>query len=196
MELATPKAFAEEPEKVWAFYNWRRQVIASVSPNPAHLALVRLENRVDDFVLITQNVDGLHRQAGSRNLLEIHGNLWRLRCIGCNTAFSDRRLDLGPRPQCNECGELLRPDVVWFGEMLDQIVLGQSLEACSRCQVMLVIGTSALVQPAASFSLHAKEQGAKIFEINLEQTSYSRLMDFVLLGKAGDIVPRLVDEGG
>ncbi len=191
-DLATPQAFASDPELVWAFYNWRRDLIGRVSPNAAHRALVALEDQVSDFTLISQNVDGLHLLAGSRNLLEIHGNLWKVRCTRCRRIHLDRRLNLGARPKCEACNGLLRPHVVWFGESLDPDLLGRAVEAVRACQVMLVIGTSAVVQPAASLALEAKAAGARVAEINLEPTGHSASMDYVLHGRAGEIVPRLV----
>jgi NAD-dependent deacetylase len=192
-ELATPQAFAADPELVWAFYNWRRDLIGRVSFNPGHRALVDLEERVPDFTLITQNVDGLHLLAGSRNLLEIHGNLWKVRCTGCGRVHLDRSPDMGTLPTCAECGRLLRPHVVWFGESLDADLLGRAVEAVRSCRLMLVIGTSAVVQPAASLALEAKAAGARVAEINLEPTPQSSSMDYVLQGKAGEILPRLVE---
>ena len=194
-DLATPQAFAADPELVWEFYNWRRDLIGRVTFNAAHKALVALEDRIPGFTLITQNVDGLHLLAGSRNLLEIHGNLWMVRCTRCGRIRLDRSTDMGRRPSCSECGGLLRPHVVWFGESLDPEILGRAVEAVQSCQVMLVIGTSAVVQPAASLALEAKAAGAKVAEINLEPTGQSSSMDYALHGKAGDIVPRLVDDG-
>lgn len=192
-DLATPQAFASDPELVWEFYNWRRELVGKVSFNAAHKALVAMEDRVPDFTLITQNVDGLHLLAGSRNLLEIHGNLWKVRCTRCNRVRMDRRSNLGTLPKCTECNGLLRPHVVWFGESLDSDILERAVSAVRSCQVMLVIGTSAVVQPAASLSLEAKAAGARVAEINLETTGYSASMDYVLQGKAGEIVPRLVE---
>jgi NAD-dependent deacetylase len=193
-DLATPEAFDRDPELVWEFYHWRRNLISRVTYNPAHSALVALEQLVPQFTLITQNVDGLHLLAGSQNLLEIHGNIWKVRCTRCQKTMLDRSPDLGPLPKCGSCGGLLRPHVVWFGETLDPDLLGQAIEASRSCQVMLVIGTSAVVQPAASMALEAKESGAAVVEINLEKTPHSHVMDFTLLGKAGEVLPRLVDD--
>ena len=193
-DLATPQAFARDPELVWEFYNWRRDLISKVTYNPAHRALVELERLVPDFTLITQNVDGLHLLAGSQNLLEIHGNLWKVRCTKCREITLDRSPDLGTSPKCKSCGGLLRPHVVWFGESLDPDILQQAVDVSRNCQVMLVIGTSSVVQPAASLAVEAKSAGAVLAEINLESTPHSRLMDFALHGKAGDIVPRLVED--
>jgi NAD-dependent deacetylase len=192
-ELATPQAFARDPELVWKFYNWRRQLIHGVTFNAAHRALARLEERIPSFTLITQNVDGLHILAGSRNVLEIHGDLWKVRCTQCHQISTDRAPDLGPRPTCSACGGLLRPHVVWFGESLDPAVLQGAVAASREAQVMLVIGTSSWVQPAASFSLEAKNHGAFVAEINLEKTPHSQFMDVVLQGKAGEIVPKLLE---
>lgn len=193
-DLATPEAFAGDPKLVWEFYLWRRDLISKVTYNPAHRALVDLENHVPDFTLITQNVDGLHLLAGSRNLLEIHGNLWKVRCTRCRKITLDRSPDLGPLPRCKTCGGLLRPHVVWFGESLDQEILHRSIEASRNSRVMLVIGTSSVVQPAASLALEAKTGGAVVAEINLERTPNSPSMDYSLIGKAGEIVPRLVED--
>jgi NAD-dependent deacetylase len=193
MELATPQAFQGDPELVWQFYNWRRDLISKVRCNPAHTALVDLETRIAHFTLITQNVDGLHSRAGSKNILEIHGNLWKVRCTKCRRITLDDSPDMGPLPRCDHCGGLLRPHVVWFGEALDQDLLEQAFQASRNCRLMLVIGTSAVVQPAASLAVEAKRAGALVAEINLETTPHSGFMDFTLLGRAGEIVPRLTE---
>jgi NAD-dependent deacetylase len=191
-ELATPEAFSRNPKLVWEFYNWRRGLISEVTYNAAHKALADLESKVPHFTLITQNVDGLHLLAGSKNVLEIHGNLWKVRCTECQEISTDRSSQMDPLPKCRECGGLLRPHVVWFGEALDATLLHRAIAASRNCQVMLVIGTSSVVQPAASLALEAKSGGATLAEINLETTPHSHVMDFSFLGKAGDIVPELV----
>lgn len=193
MELATPYAFERDPELVWEFYNWRRDLISKLTFNPAHKALVDLEQIKPHFTLISQNVDGLHLLAGSKNLLEIHGNLWKVRCTRCNELTLDLSPDMGPLPKCKSCGGLLRPHVVWFGESLDAELLNSAVDASKNCDVMLVIGTSSVVQPAASLAFQAKDGGAVVAEINLEKTPHSHFMDFALHGKAGEIVPRLLD---
>jgi NAD-dependent deacetylase len=195
-DLATPEAFAKDPELVWEFYNWRRDLLSKVSFNNGHKALVTLENQVDDFTLITQNVDGLHRLAGTRHLLEIHGNMWEVRCTKCGMLTMDRSPSMEPLPRCAQCDGLLRPNVVWFGESLDPDVLGKAFEAARTCDVMLIVGTSGIVQPAASLSFHAKQAGAIVAEINLEKTPQSGNMDFVIIGKAGEILPMLVEGMG
>jgi NAD-dependent deacetylase len=192
-ELATPQAFARNPKLVWEFYNWRRGLLSRIQANPAHKALAELENMVPHLTLVTQNVDGLHSMAGSKNVLEIHGNIWKLRCTRCNEITLDLSADLGPLPECGSCGGLLRPHVVWFGESLDPVLLRRSIEAARSCQVMLVLGTSAVVQPAASLAMEAKSTGAVVAEINIERTPHSHFMDYTLLGKAGNIMPLLLE---
>jgi NAD-dependent deacetylase len=191
-DLATPEAFARDPKLVWEFYNWRRQLLAKLKPNPAHLALVELEGRLPGFTLITQNIDGLHQAAGSRRVIELHGNIWWVRCPGCGETREDRTIPLPELPTCPACGGLLRPHVVWFGEMLDPEILEKAYQAVQACQVLLVIGTSGVVQPAASLGSLAKHRGAFVAEINLEPTPFSTVYDLSLLGKAGDLVPRLL----
>jgi len=193
MDLVTPTGFARDPRRVWEFYNWRRSLINRVTFNPAHEALAELERRIPHFTLITQNVDGLHVRAGSRNILEIHGNLWKVRCTRCNRVSLDDSSDLGPLPKCRDCGGLLRPHVVWFGESLDEALLRRAIQASRECQVMLVVGTSAVVQPAASLSMEAKAGGAVLAEINIEKTPQSEFMDFVFTGKAGELLPKLIE---
>src|SRR5262245_44808378 len=168
-DVASPEGFDRDPQLVWQFYNMRRANVKTVNPNPGHHALVKLEERWGDrFTLVTQNVDGLHREAGSRNLLEIHGNLRRTRCLGCYE-ITDRGLEsLGDSPQCPNCHGRLRPDIVWFGEGLPTDVWEAAVVAAFECDVMLVVGTSAVVHPAASLIPIAKRgKGAKVIEVNL-----------------------------
>ncbi len=191
-DLATPEAFARDPELVWSFYNWRRDLISRVTENHAHQALVTLEQIVPDFTLVTQNVDGLHHRAGSINVIEVHGNLWRVQCTECARIVVDMSVDMGKLPRCRECGGMLRPDVVWFGESLDGRLLNRAEEAARTCDVMLVIGTSGIVYPVAFLPALAKGGGAFVVEINMEETAVSPGLDMTILGKAGDIVPLLV----
>lgn len=192
-DLATPEAFARNPELVWAFYNWRRELISRVEENRAHRALVALEQTVPDFTLVTQNVDGLHHRAGSKNVIEVHGNLWRVQCTACDQIYMDMSVKMGNRPLCKDCGGLLRPDVVWFGESLDGRLLNRAEEAARTCDVMLVIGTSGIVYPVAFLPALAKDGGAFVTEINMEETPVSPGLNLTILGKAGDIVPLLVE---
>ena len=191
-DLATPEAFARNPALVWEFYNWRRILIGKVDCNPAHHALAAMERNAAGFALITQNIDGLHLKAGSRNVLEIHGNIWKVRCTACGDVHVEPEPDLGAAPACGKCGAPLRPHVVWFGENLDSRLLEQAFQLSADCDLMFVVGTSAVVQPAASFPFAAKSSGAFVVEINPERTPLSEIADLSLLGKAGEIVPRLV----
>jgi len=191
-ELATPQAFQKDARLVWEWYDWRRGLISQAQPNPAHLALVSLEAGRPDFTLITQNVDGLHRLAGSRRVLEVHGCIWETRCCQCGRITEDRRHPLPLLPFCEECRGLLRPNVVWFGEPLDPEILEQVDEALQEAQVVLIVGTSGLVQPAASFALWAARAGAQLAEINPDPTPLTPHCRFVLPGKAGEVLPRLV----
>ena len=193
-DLATPQAFGRDPELIWRWYDWRRGLIAQCQPNPAHLALARLEEAVPKYTLITQNVDGLHRLAGSRAILELHGNLWWVRCTSCGALHEDRTLQLSQPPTCRDCGSMLRPHVVWFGESLDPNILDQAWQAASQCEVMLVVGTSAVVQPAAGLAMVAKQAGAYVIEVNLEPTPHSAEVDLSLMGKAGEILPELIKD--
>lgn len=190
-DLATPEAFAEDSRLVWEFYNWRREVLAPLHPNPGHLALAAMESRFPHFTLITQNIDGLHQTAGSRKVIELHGNIWWVRCTGCGELTEDRRAPLPELPTCEACSALLRPHVVWFGEMLDPKILDQAYRALETCQVMIVVGTSGVVQPAASMGATARRRGAFVAEINLEPTPYTEVYDLSILGKAGEVLPLL-----
>ncbi|HSB73376.1 MAG TPA: NAD-dependent deacylase [Candidatus Methylomirabilis sp.] len=191
-DLATPEGFRRDPALVWEWYDWRRQLIARCEPNPAHHAIAALERGCRDFLLITQNVDGLHRKAGSQRLVELHGNLWRVRCPSEGTITERPEVPLRPIPPRCECGELLRPDVVWFGESLPSDAMREAFEAAGSCDVMLVVGTSALVQPAASLPLVSQEHGAYVVEVNLEPTPLTAIADESHHGRAGEILPRLL----
>ena len=193
-DVATPEAFRRDPRDVWNFYRWRVRNLGDVRPNPGHFALARLEARYDWFRLITQNVDGLHAAAGSRSPIEIHGTIRQVRCNACEfrqDIVEVLDLDL---PRCPRCDDLLRPAVVWFGEMLPTAALAAAEEAISGCDLMMVVGTSGVVQPVASFASWAKGNGAKVVEVNLEPTPISELADVSLFGKSGEILPTLIEE--
>jgi NAD-dependent deacetylase len=196
MELATPEAFRAEPETVWRFYAWRRSQAAAAEPNPAHHALAALERERPEFLLVTQNVDGLHERAGSSRLVRLHGTLWRLRCVGCRREFDDLRADLGELPPRCSCGGLLRPGVVWFGESLPGDAMRRADEAARRAAVVLVAGTSSLVYPAAGLPDVARAAGAYVVEINPEPTPLSGDVDERLAGPAGTLLPLLVEAAG
>ncbi|MCI0514387.1 NAD-dependent deacylase [candidate division KSB1 bacterium] len=191
-ELASMDAFLSNPDLVWEWYSFRRQLIRQVKPNPGHLALATLERKKSDFTLITQNVDNLHRLAGSQHICELHGNIMRNRCVDCNKIITDLECDAAQKvPHC-ECGGLIRPDVVWFGELLPEAELRTAWHAARTCEVFLVVGTSAQVQPAASLPLEAYQAGAYVVEINLEPTAISEYAQTSILGQAGVILPQLV----
>jgi NAD-dependent deacetylase len=187
-DLATPGAFRRDPRLVWEWYDWRRGLIGACEPNAAHCTLVEMESRFDEFALITQNVDGLHKLAGSRDVMELHGNIWGMRCTaGCRPTWEDRTVPLATiPPRCPSCGALARPDVVWFGESLPAGVLDAAFSAAQTCQVMLVIGTSALVNPAASLPLVALQRGAYVVEFNPQPTPLSDLVDQIVRQPAAD----------
>ena len=193
MELATPEAFRRDPEGVWEFYRFRISGLEDVVPNDGHRALADLESRSDRFWLITQNVDGLHRAAGSRNVIELHGTLDTARCQACSYRCPSAELPDQPVPACPICGNRLRPAVVWFGESLPDEALARAEEAIGACELMLVVGTSGVVQPASSFARWARSRGARVVEVNLESTPISDVADVSLFGPAGVVLPRLVD---
>lgn len=194
-DVATPAAFLRDPALVWKFYNQRRDNLRSVEPNAGHYALARLEARYPDghFALVTQNVDGLHRRAGSRNLIELHGNIARTRCTGCR-AIEDRGLEpLGAVPACPHCAAPLRPDIVWFTEELPVDAWHRAKTAAAECDCLLVIGTSAVVYPAAGLISYAECNVSPVIEINLKRTDASDRADVNLFGPSGEILPRLME---
>jgi NAD-dependent deacetylase len=190
-DLASPEAFARDPKLVWDWYAWRREAIKSARPNPGHYALVQMESRVAAFTLITQNVDGLHRMAGSRNILELHGNLQRVRCAACGAFAETWGDDSEQVPRCEVCGGMLRPHVVWFGESLPRSELEAAVEAARGCDVFFSVGTSGIVQPAAALPFAAHNKGAVVVEVNLEPTPLTEKADFFLQGKSGEVLPEL-----
>lgn len=220
-DLATPEAFARDPALVWEWYEWRRSVVARCQPNAAHEVVARMDRHYEDFLLVTQNVDGLHERAGSRRLVEIHGSMFRLRCtdepshlhpypklVGAGPersgkrtpeagrmdekgAPSDPRSDWTALPRCPSCGALGRPDVVWFGEMLNQEHIDRAVRALETCEVALVIGTSGVVQPVASLPGIARRAGAQVAILNLEPSPLAPLAHHEILGPAGRLMSDL-----
>jgi len=197
MELATPQAFARNPEMVSRWYDERRRDCALVKPNPGHYALARMEQclveKGGEFALLTQNVDRLHQAAGSRNVIELHGSIWEWRCRRCGMSREERGGTFGQYPPRCECGGIRRPGVVWFGEQLPPKAVRDSELALGTCDLFFSVGTSAVVQPAASFVHVARGHGAKTVEINREATAISKIVDWSILGKSGEVLPELVD---
>jgi NAD-dependent deacetylase len=191
-ELATPEAFARDPLLVWEWYQWRRGLIAQAQPNGGHLALVELEDRTSHFALITQNVDGLHDRAGSKRMLKIHGDIWTLRCTVCANEWHDPRPEFPELPPKCRCGAMARPGVVWFGEGLPERIWSEAERAAASCNLFLVVGTSAVVYPAASLAPLARHCGAKVVEVNTEETPASALADVSLRGPSAVILPQLL----
>ena len=191
-DLASPEAFSRDPKLVWDWYAWRREAIKGVRPNPGHYALVEMEKRIPQFTLITQNVDGLHHFAGNQNVLELHGNIQKVRCSECRTFTEEWVDDTEGVPTCSVCGGLLRPDVVWFGETLPRAELEAAVTASRAAQVYFSIGTSGVVQPAASLAHAARNNGSVVIEINAEPTPLTPKVDFAFHGKSGEILPALI----
>jgi NAD-dependent deacetylase len=184
---------------VWEFYAWRRELVSNCEPNHAHLLLANLEAAGEELHIITQNVDGLHQTAGNKNVIELHGSLWKLKCTHCDHKWVSHEVPLAELPpKCPRCGELARPDVVWFGESLDHSVLSEAYSALEDVDTVLVIGTSALVYPAAGLPLFAKEHGAFIVEINPQETPITDLADQIFREPATSGVEKwwqLITEG-
>lgn len=195
-DVATPQAFARDPVGVWQWHNERRMQLKSIRPNPGHFALAELQRRVrargGRFILATQNIDGLHQAAGSEDVRELHGSVTKMRCVACAHQEHIGFEPVEPVPVCPNCGQSLRPAVVWFGEVLPQAAWTAAAEAAGGCEAFLSVGTSATVYPAAGLIEAAVRAGAKTIEVNLEPTSVSQIVDIALHGKAGEILPRIV----
>jgi NAD-dependent deacetylase len=193
LDLATPEGFARDPELVWRWYEWRREMIRGAQPNPGHTALAQLAQRAPRLTLVTQNVDGLHQRAGSPAVLEYHGNILRDRCTA-EQVVAERSEDsrAAALPRCASCGALLRPDVVWFGEMIPRRALVAADAAAADCDVFLSIGTSSLVYPAAGLAESALRRGVPVIEVNPNPTDLSAHADVVLTGPAGKVLPQLL----
>jgi NAD-dependent deacetylase len=220
-QVATPQAFQADPEKVWRFYNARRKHADVATPNPAHIALARMElgfqrrqkmkpslghegsngnghgaekKKRPPMSILTQNIDGLHQQAGSQRVIELHGSVWKVRCTQCGETSADFPIEVSFPPLCVRCDGLLRPHVIWFGEVLEEDVLEEAERAVAFCDLFMVIGTSALVQPAASYPFAAARRHVPVIEVNTERTAVSEVATLVLSGKAGEILPKVVPD--
>ncbi|GCE06066.1 SIR2 family NAD-dependent protein deacylase [Dictyobacter aurantiacus] len=191
-ELATPQAFMKNPKLVWEWYDWRRKLVSQVAPNAGHYALAEMERHVPLLTLITQNVDSLHQQAGSTRVLELHGNIHRVKCFKEDTVIEQWEKNGEVPPRCPNCGGMLRPDVVWFGESLPEQPFNEAALAALHCDVFLSIGTSGLVEPAASLPLVALRRNARVVLVNPEETPLLREDVDFLRGPAGAVLPALV----
>jgi NAD-dependent deacetylase len=190
-DLATPRAFARDPETVWRFYAWRLERLRAARPNEGHVALARMERLLPRMTVVTQNVDGLHAAAGSRNVLELHGTLLVARCTDCDRRFPAPETPIPPLPRCGACGALLRPDVVWFGEALSPSTWSAASRAVEDCAVLFVVGTSSVVAPASSLALLAARAGAHVFEINPEETPIAPLAAGAFRARAAEVLPAI-----
>lgn len=192
-DLATPAAFARDPALVWSWYNWRKRLIAEKKPNPAHYAAADLKLKLPQLLAATQNVDGFHKLAGLESILEMHGNIYRTRCLACG-AIHENRADVFADTPCSACNKpRLRPDIVWFGEALPQGILHAIYERLSHCDAVLVVGTSGTVYPAAGFAVEVRRREGHVIEINLDDAPQHYTNDVYLRGRAGDILPRIVE---
>lgn len=191
-DLATPEGFLDDPKLVWTWYDYRRKMLEDVSPNPGHDAIVQLEKLIDKVTVVTQNVDGLHQRAGSSDVIELHGSIKRFRCFDNQHEAGDIPFDLQEPPVCSVCGSMIRPGVVWFGEALPEKHLRRGIAECEQSEVILVVGTSSLVQPAASLPISGYQRGAKIVEVNPDATPMSRMAEVVLQGPSGEVLPKVV----
>lgn len=189
-DLATPEAFERNPALVWEWYQWRQDIISRAEPNPAHYALVELERYFEKFLLLTQNVDNLHQRAGSKNVLELHGNIFRTRCLKCGKIDKIENARIEKMPYC-KCGGLLRPDVVWFGEAIPQDVWQESMRFLISADVAIICGTSGVVWPAARIPEIAKNYGVKTIEINIESTPITSVVDRSIIATAGSVLPEI-----
>lgn len=190
-QLATPGAFVANPQLVWDWYCWRRELIATAEPNAGHVALAAIAKLKPELRLVTQNVDGLHQRAGSADVIEFHGNIERNRCFDCERPAADVPASASGPPPCPHCGGLLRPDVVWFGEAIPSAALEAAFAAAAKAEVYLSVGTSAVVYPAAGLAEVAAAAGATVVEINPTPTPLSASADHVLEGTAAAWLPAI-----
>jgi NAD-dependent deacetylase len=190
-ELATPQGFLNNPQLVWRWYEERRSKIAEKKPNPGHYAIVDLEKAFTNFTLITQNIDNLHRVAGSKNIVEFHGNIFKFKCFDNEHPIDDLPDDDRIPPRCH-CRAMIRPDVVWYGEVPSEDSFRRAGMALETCDALLVVGTSGLVYPAAAFPSQAKQAGAFVIEVNPERSAITPIADIFLQGPSGEVLPKLV----
>lgn len=192
-ELASFNAFIRNPQLVWEWYNYRKSIVHQSKPNAGHLAIVEFEKYFEKAIVITQNVDNLHRRAGSKIIYELHGNIEKNFCVKCKKRYDDELEFKDGVPECS-CGGLIRPDIVWFGEFLPPVQFNLSEKAAISCDIFFIVGTSAVVYPAASLVKVAKSHGAFLVEVNIEETEASSIADVSLFGESGKVLPQIVEQ--
>jgi NAD-dependent deacetylase len=196
MKLATVNGFLNDPVLVWEWYAYRRKLVREKEPNPGHTAVAAMEDLTGELTVVTQNVDSLHRRAGSSRVIELHGNITRVKCFSGKHIYddwNDDEVDGDIPPLCRHCGEMLRPDVVWFGEQLPADALSESFHLADSCDVFMVVGTSGNVQPAASLPVSARQAGARVIEVNIEPSLITPSAHFLLRGKSGEVLPKVLE---
>jgi len=191
-ELASFDGFMQNPNLVWEWYQYRRKIVRETKPNAGHKTIAEVEKYFDKVTVITQNVDNLHKRAGSSNILELHGNIERNYCMDCKTFYGvEKFLEAEEAPKCEKCGGMIRPDVVWFGEVLPQNIFAEAERKATESDICFIVGTSAVVYPAAYIPIAAKKGGSTLVEINIESTEITRVVDFSIMGKAGTVLPEI-----
>jgi len=192
-ELASFRGFIKNPNLVWEWYQYRRKIVHETAPNPGHYAIAELEKYYKSVSVVTQNVDNLHNRAGSTNVLELHGNIERNFCVDCNTFFGVEEFhSVNEAPKCPKCGGMIRPDVVWFGENLPEGVFERATALARASDICFIVGTSAVVYPAAYIPITAKNSGAYLVEINIEPTEITHSVDLSIIGKSGELLPEII----
>jgi NAD-dependent deacetylase len=192
-DLATLDAFQRDPLLVWEWYDWRRGLVANAKPNAAHYAIARLEEMFDEFLLITQNVDNLHRVAGSKKMMELHGNIWFTRCLAEGTVRENRETPLKEIPPiCPDCGSIERPHIVWFGEYIDGAFLDKAWNDSEKSDMFITVGTSGAIQPAAGMTGIARSKGSYVLEINLTKTPLYQTANHTVEMSCGIVLPEIV----
>jgi NAD-dependent protein deacetylase/lipoamidase len=193
-ELASFDGFMKNPNLVWEWYQYRRNIVRETEPNAGHKTIAEFEKHFNEVTVVTQNVDNLHERAGSSNILELHGNIERNFCIDCKTFYGvEKFIESEDVPICEKCGGMIRPDVVWFGEMLPQEIFSEAEKKAIEADICFIVGTSAVVYPAAYIPISAKEAGATLVEINIESTNISSQVDFSIIGKSGEVLPKIFE---
>jgi len=192
-ELANFDAFMRNPKMVWEWYNHRKKIIHDSKPNPGHITIAEMQNYFKSVIVVTQNIDNLHRRAGSESIYELHGNIERNFCINCKT-FYNKELDfIDGIPKC-KCGGLIRPDVVWFGEYLPEDQFSGGEKAATNSDIFFIVGTSAVVYPAVGLVSMAKQSGSVLVEVNVDTTDISSYVDYSFKGEAGKFLPKILEE--